>query len=100
MSADFIAYDELAEFNQEKYDYILAQIKWKNCAEPKCPYKICTWASETLCWEHETKLVGEVEMKRRYDLTHEHPHSYTGHTNYMTKAYKEIKDEKGTKGPV
>jgi hypothetical protein len=66
---------------------------WPNCKVDKCGAKVCTWASNDYCYPHEKALVGEDEMMRRYDLTHERPHStnnrYT-RNNYMTRTYVEL----------
>lgn len=45
---------------------------WPNCATPDCEWKVCTWAHPSLCGCCAKAILGDVEMIRRYDATHEH----------------------------
>ena len=45
---------------------------WPNCETPDCEAKVCTWAHRTKCGRCAGREIGEDEMRRRYDATHEH----------------------------
>jgi hypothetical protein len=68
---------------------------WLDCSIPDCPNKICTWGSESLCHPHEKAIVGEEEMIRRYNATHERPWSdpsVPGKPNYMIRVFAEAQE--------
>lgn len=44
--------------------------EWPNCSIPDCEFKVCTWATATLCAHHSEELLGREELIRRYDATH------------------------------
>ena len=45
----------------------------KRCQARGCNGTVCLWANESLCFKCFKALVGEEEMKRRWNQTHETP---------------------------
>jgi hypothetical protein len=48
-------------------------LTWPNCATPDCEYKANRWAGLGLCTPCSTRVLGEVELQRRYDATRVSP---------------------------
>ena len=47
--------------------------EWPNCVTPDCQYKVCTWASDTHCFQCTKRLYGMEYMILMYNITHKHP---------------------------
>lgn len=44
---------------------------WPNCPTPDCPFKICIWAKENLCYKCTEVKIGSDEIYRRYCNTYD-----------------------------
>lgn len=50
---------------------IVNGVEWPACPTPDCPHGICLWGDTGLCFPCSVIRVGQVEMDRRYEATHE-----------------------------
>lgn len=52
--------------------------EWPNCAVPDCENKRCCWAGTERCYPCSVRLLGIIEIERRYSATHDARGRWTG----------------------
>lgn len=57
--------------------------RWPNCAVPDCENKATLWAGTGRCHPCSVRLVGRVEMDRRYTATRNPDGSWNGMVSHV-----------------